>query len=309
MLERLAARPEHFPGALLLTGESPDRLESEGRRLAAILLCPGNDPERRCDSCRRVASALHPDLLLVAPEGPQIRVDRIRDAVAFGTGRPYESARRVAVVTRADKLGLEAGNALLKSLEEPGRSFHWILTTTRPEELLATIRSRCAVAPVASLSHAQRLAAWRSRGFSEQDAADLALLSGETEETAVSRLEQYRKWRFEILTALEAGFAGRNVAALILLAEALARTEGAESRLLAELLADAAVAASTSADFLRHRTVAGPTRDLARKVAAEALHRAALKAADLPADSRRGNRRLHYEALLLELYLSSPQSS
>lgn len=305
LLESLATRPEHVPGALLLTGDSACRLELEARHLAAILLCPGNDPERRCDSCRRVASTLHPDLLLVEPQGLQIRIDRIRDAIAFGGGRPYESARRVAVVTRVEKLGLEAGNALLKSLEEPGRSFHWILTTTRPEELLSTIRSRCVVAPIARLSRGERFAAWLSRGFSEQDAADLALLPDEIAEPVESRLEEYRKRRLEILCALEAGLASRNIPALILLAEALARTEGSESRLLAELLADAAVAATTSTHLLRHQAVAGPIREFARHVPAETLRRAALKAADCPADSRRGNRRLHFESLLLELYLTA----
>jgi hypothetical protein len=36
----------------------------------------------------------------------------------------------------------------------------------------------------------------------------------------------------------------------------------------------------------------------------DALARAALKAADVPADNRRGNKRLHYESLLLELIRS-----
>ena len=127
VLERLAGSPEQFPGALLLSGHSEAELERESRRLAARLLCPGDDPDATCGSCRRVDAGLHPDFLSVEPEGVQIRVDRVREALAFSAGRPYESARRVARILRADLLGIEAENALLKSLEEPGERFRWIL--------------------------------------------------------------------------------------------------------------------------------------------------------------------------------------
>src|SRR5262245_54792536 len=149
-----------FPGALLLTGARDGALAREATDLAAALLCPGDDPERRCDSCRRVAAGLHPDFFVVAPEGVQIRVDRVREAIVFAAGRPYEARRRVAAVLRAELLGAEAGNALLKSLEEPGSLFHWILTTSRPEALLPTIRSRCAVTRVEPPEAAERIARW-----------------------------------------------------------------------------------------------------------------------------------------------------
>jgi DNA polymerase-3 subunit delta' len=303
-IERLTGRPDRFPGAVMLCGPSEARLESEARRLAAILLCPGDDPERRCASCRRVASGLHPDLSWVEPEGVQIRVNRVREALAFGAGRPYESTRRVAVVARAEMLGLEAGNALLKSLEEPGAHFHWILATKRPEALAATIRSRCVAAVLDAASVEERRFAWRSRGFSEEDTEDLAALDPERPEEAGQLLEQYRKVRADILAALDAGFSRGELAALLLLAETLARQDERLSRLLGELLADAAMATSVSPDLLRHRALAGPIRDLARRLPPEALRRAALAAADAPRDSRSGNKRLHFEALLLQMYLA-----
>ncbi|HSS45742.1 MAG TPA: hypothetical protein VLO07_10405 [Thermoanaerobaculia bacterium] len=303
-LERLAARPERFPDAVLLWGPSQVRLESEAGRLAAILLCPGDDPDRRCASCRRVAAGLHPDLSRVEPEGVQIRVDRVREALAFGAGRPYESARRVAIVTRAEMLGPEAANALLKSLEEPGSHFRWILATRRPEALLSTVRSRCVAVAVAAASLAEREDTWRSRGFSEEDAQDLAVLDPESPEEVGAHLEQYRKSRADILVALDAGLSRGQLPALLLLAESLARQDERLSRLLAELLADATMVTSISADLLRHRAVAGPIRDLARHRPPEALRRAALAAADVPPDSRRGNKRLHFETLLIQLYLA-----
>lgn len=293
-----------LPGALLLTGPEEERLAREAMLLAASLLCPGEDPERRCESCRRVGAGLHPDLFPVEPEGVQIRIDRVREAIAFAAGRPYESARRVAVVLRAEQLGAEAGNALLKSLEEPGSRFHWILTTTQPEALLATIRSRCAVARVSPVSAAQRLEGWRAQGFSEEDAPDLAALERAGGQARPDLLQEFRQWRGLLLAALDSGLAGGSLPALVMLAEALAKAEKARAHVLAELLADAAAAGVVPAELLRHRADAGALQKISRSVPREALRRAALRAADAPADKRRGNRRLHFESLLLELFLS-----
>jgi DNA polymerase III delta prime subunit len=304
MLERLAGRPERFPGALLLTGPSETLLATEARELAAGLLCagPDSDSEASRECRRRVAAGIHPDLLVVPVQGVQIRIDAVREGVAFGAGKPYEAARRVAILARAELLGLEASNALLKSLEEPGRHFHWILATTRAETLLPTIRSRCVAVPVAPESRPQRAAAWLARGFSEEDAAELAGLEPVSPQEAPALLETHRRWRDDVLTAIGEGVARRRIAPLLLLAESLANASPERARILAELLADAAVAAGTSSGPLRHRAVAGAIHDLARRRPPEALRRAALKAADVPADNRRGNKRLHYESVLLGLY-------
>ena len=303
-LANLASRPEGFPGALLLRGPSRARVESEALRLAEILLCPEDDPDRRCGSCRRVAAGLHPDLSRVEPEGVQIRVDRVREALVFGAGRPYESKRRVAIIAHAEMLGLDAANTLLKSLEEPGGHFHWILATTRPEALLSTIRSRCVAVTVAAASREERENTWRSRGFSEADARDLAVLEPENPEEAGPVLEEWRKLRTDLLLALDAGLSRGEILPLLLLAETAARLDESQGRLLAELLAEAAMAASVSPDFLRHRAVAGSIRELAGRRSPDAFRRAALAAADTPPDSRRGNKRFHYEALLIDLYLA-----
>jgi DNA polymerase III subunit delta' len=304
LLDRLARRAGSFPGSLLLSGSSEDRLDAEARRLAALLLCPEDHQDSECDSCRRVAKATHPDLFLVEPEGVQIKVDRVREALAFAAGKPYESARRVALVLRAEQLGVEGGNALLKSLEEPGTHLHWILTTARPEALLPTIRSRCVAAMVPALAPDEAAAIWKERGSSDEDAADLALFAREGEEEPQQKLAEFRELRERAVLALEAGLAGNRTAPLLLLAEELAAAEAPLPALLAQLLADAGVAAATSVERIRHRAVAGAIGEIARRRPPEAFIRAALSAADAPPDNRRGNRRLHFEALLLELLLA-----
>ena len=303
VLERLAGSPEQFPGALLLSGHSEGELERESRRLAARLLCPGDDPDASCSSCRRVGAGLHPDLLTVEPEGVQIRVDRVREALAFSAGRPYESARRVARILRADLLGIEAENALLKSLEEPGERFRWILTTARPELLLSTIRSRCTPAALPTPSLAARQRAWEARGFAHDDARDLVLFAADDEADPAGRLEQARVLRQTIVAALEEGLVAGRLPALVLAAEHLATLDRSEAKVLSELLADAALTAGAPpAEAIRHQAVGGRLAALARAVPHAALRDGALLAADPPPDNRKGNRRMHYERVLLELF-------
>jgi hypothetical protein len=317
LLESLADAPERFPAALLLTASSEARLEKESRRLAARLLCPGAgahaglEGERSaepCSSCRRVDAGIHPDFLTIEPEGVQIRVDRIREGLAFAAGRPYEGPRRVARILRADLLGLEAGNALLKALEEPGERVRWILTSTRPESLLATIRSRCARAALPEPGLAERQREWMGRGFSEEDARELVLFAAkeidETEDPGAA-LADGRGARQMILEALEEGLAGGRLVALVLLAERLGPRAEADGRLLAEILADSALVSGASrgvAEAVRHHAVAGRLAQLSRRVSASSLRDAAVAAADPPPDNRRGNRRYHYESLLLKLF-------
>jgi hypothetical protein len=309
VLEKLARTPERFPGALLLTGASETRLEAKSRELAARLLCPGDDPDAACGSCRRVREGIHPDFLSVEPEGVQIRVDRVREAIAFGAGRPYESARRVARILRADLLGVEGANALLKSLEEPGERFRWILSTTRPESLLPTIRSRAAAAALPSESRAEREKAWTERGFTEDEARDLATFFPENEDAdrgdPAERLAAGRESRQAVVAALEEGLSGGRAAALLVLADAAASPERGDARLLAEILADAALAAEGASGAIRHRAVAGKLAELARRLGPAAFREAAMSAADPPPDVRRGNRRLHFEKVLLGLWAAT----
>jgi hypothetical protein len=307
LLARLAEEPDRFPAALLLSGSSAERLETVSRRLAASLLCPGDDPDASCRSCRRALSGLHPDLFSVEPEGVQIRVDRVREALAFGAGRPYESPRRVARIVRGEMLGNEAGNALLKSLEEPGPRFRWILTTTKPEALLGTIRSRCTPVVLPAPDSAERLRLWQSRGFGEEDARDLLRFAADEEQDPAALLARGREFRQIALAALEEGLgSGRPVPLLLLAAELAPREEAARGHILAEILADAALAAAAPvSEAIRHGAVAGRLGAISRKVPAAALREAAVAAADPPADNRRGNRRLHYERVLLGLYAAA----
>lgn len=96
-----------------------------------------------CPSCRKIDAGIHPDFLLISPEGGQIRVEEIRsinDALSF---KAFEGRYKVVIVDDADTMNQYAANAFLKTLEEPPESSLITLISSNPYRLPDTIRSRC----------------------------------------------------------------------------------------------------------------------------------------------------------------------
>jgi DNA polymerase-3 subunit delta' len=96
-----------------------------------------------CPSCRKIDAGIHPDFLLVSPEGGQIRVEEIRaidDSLSFTA---FEGRYKIVIVDEADTMNQYAANAFLKTLEEPPESSLIILISSNPDRLPDTIRSRC----------------------------------------------------------------------------------------------------------------------------------------------------------------------
>ncbi|MDA3869994.1 MAG: DNA polymerase III subunit delta' [Gammaproteobacteria bacterium] len=148
---------QRLPHALLLYGEAGSGKSEFARSLAASLLCrqPADNGEAcgRCDACRLIAAQTHPDLSVLKPVPPEkskstrpvlnIRIDLIRRLTTKLTSTSQFEGYRVAIIQNADRLLLQAANALLKTLEEPGSQTLIILVTSRPYRLPITVRSRC----------------------------------------------------------------------------------------------------------------------------------------------------------------------
>lgn len=139
---------ERLPHALLLAGPAGLGKQDFALRLAAALLCAQPKAESacgRCHSCRLLAAGTHPDLTLVMPEEDRrgIVIDQIRGLGAYLALRPHTAARKVAILSPADSMNLNAANSLLKILEEPPLGSVLLLVASQPARLPATIRSRC----------------------------------------------------------------------------------------------------------------------------------------------------------------------
>ncbi|MGH9257418.1 MAG: ATP-binding protein, partial [Vicinamibacterales bacterium] len=109
-----------------------------------------------CVSCRRIARAVHADVMLLAPgESGTIKVDQVREAIERTGFRPFEGRRRVVIVDQADAMVPAAQNALLKTLEEPPSGSVFILISAIPDSLLPTVRSRCPLLRFGALTVAE----------------------------------------------------------------------------------------------------------------------------------------------------------
>lgn len=132
--------------AYLLHGPAGAGKRAVARAFAAELLAQAAAEADAADTRRRALldPSPHPDLVWVAPEGLQHRVEEIRDRVIrMSSRRPFEGGRRVFVIEQAEAMRDEAQNALLKTLEEPPDFVHLILISQAIEEVLPTVRSRC----------------------------------------------------------------------------------------------------------------------------------------------------------------------
>ena len=115
--------------------------------IASLVMCqnPAAAPCGRCPGCHRVATAQHPDLLVLQPEeeSTQIKIEQIRGLSEELALTAHQGAYKVGVITPADTLNRFAANALLKTLEEPPARTLLLLVVTQPSRLPATILSRC----------------------------------------------------------------------------------------------------------------------------------------------------------------------
>jgi DNA polymerase-3 subunit delta' len=87
----------------------------------------------------------HPDFTLVEPDDPgrPIRIDRIRKLNEFAHKTAQQGGRRVIIINPAEAMNINAANALLKCLEEPGDDTLFLLVSARAGDMLPTIKSRC----------------------------------------------------------------------------------------------------------------------------------------------------------------------
>ncbi len=148
LIER-AIESEQPPHALLLVGPERVGKTTLALDLAAGLLCLAPDPQARpcrvCAACRKVAHGNHPDLHLLAPEGAgqQIRVGQVQALATDLALLPLEGRFRIAVIESAQRMNVDAQNALLKTLEEPPAAVVLVLAADDSSTLLPTVVSRC----------------------------------------------------------------------------------------------------------------------------------------------------------------------
>lgn len=138
-----AASRDRLAPTLVFSGPSGIGKKLAALALAQALVCEKSrdDACGECGSCLRIEKRQSESLLVVEPDGAQIKIEQARDVLQFISLRSLGRSR-VIVIDQAHLLGPQAANALLKSLEEPPNGTFFILVTPLASAILPTIRSR-----------------------------------------------------------------------------------------------------------------------------------------------------------------------
>ncbi len=135
--------------AYMINGERSSGKEFIAKVFAQALQCEaeGVDPCNECHSCRQANSGNQPDIIRVMHEKPAtIGVEDIRTGINDNILiKPYASKWKIYIINEAEKMTVQAQNALLKTLEEPPAYAVIMLLTSNLEAMLPTIVSRCVV--------------------------------------------------------------------------------------------------------------------------------------------------------------------
>ena len=133
--------------AYIFNGEKGTGKKTLADAFAMTLQCTGEGehPCGECHSCRQAMSGNHPDIIYVRHEKPaSIGVEDIRNQLTGDIQiRPYNGKYKIYMIADAEKMTVQAQNAILKTIEEPPAYAVIILMTANDQIFLDTIRSRC----------------------------------------------------------------------------------------------------------------------------------------------------------------------
>ncbi|WP_447979787.1 DNA polymerase III subunit delta' [Candidatus Nitrospira bockiana] len=310
-LLRAAVARDRVAHAYLFYGE-----DAIGKRLMAVRFAQALNCEAAeagcgtCRSCRQIESYTHPDALLIEPDreqaNPQVKIEQIREIEQQIIYRPLIGRFKVVVIDEADRMTLGAANALLKTLEEPPAHSVFILISSKPFALPATITSRCQglrfVPPARTQVEAALIV---QRSLSPADAALLALYTqdrlGLALQTDITHLrqtqEEYRK--------LLAPATLRSVTAVFNAAEALAKSGRAPEAFdwIAQWLRDLLlISVGSDPDALLNRGSAPDLAETAERISQETLLELLTEVDAIQRSANRNvNPQLALETLLLRL--------
>ena len=131
--------------AYLFCGPRGTGKTSTGRILAKAANCLNpaqGEPCNACDMCQAIKEGSAPDIIEIDAASNR-GIDEIRNLREKVTYSPNLARYKVYIIDEVHMITKEASNAFLKTLEEPPPHAIFILATTEPHKVLATILSRC----------------------------------------------------------------------------------------------------------------------------------------------------------------------
>ena len=141
---------DNLSHSIMLVGSAGIGKSLVARTLAHAIVCEGSKPFsslKGCGSCKHClmfGAGTHPDIYFVeGQEKENNTVLYVRELLAKLQLKSFAGGARVVVFNDAERLSLQALNALLKTLEEPLPNTYFILIVSNSAQMPATILSRC----------------------------------------------------------------------------------------------------------------------------------------------------------------------
>ena len=125
----------------------------------------GQDSCGACPSCKGLEDKNHPDLAVIAPVKSVIQIEQIRAAKDLVGFKAAQCEYRAVLIDDADRMNVQASDALLKLLEEPVAGTLLILIASNIHAISDTIRSRCQRIDFWGLSASDTLKVLKLRGI------------------------------------------------------------------------------------------------------------------------------------------------
>ena len=137
-------REGQFSHAYLFSGSRGTGKTSTAKIFARAVNCQNSTEGEPCGACPACeASAVETTDIVEIDAASNNGVDNVRDLIEQAQYAPMQLSHRVFIIDEVHMLSTAAFNALLKTLEEPPAHILFVLATTEPQKLPATIISRC----------------------------------------------------------------------------------------------------------------------------------------------------------------------
>jgi DNA polymerase III subunit delta' len=224
---RRALESGRLAHAYLITGPRSVGKRTFALEIAQALNCQAAEiadrPDHTCQHCRLIQRGVHPDVRMVrrAPERRMISMrpsstpgpprdysDNVQFIQADAQLRPVMGRAKVYIIVNAEELAEDAGNRLLKTIEEPPPFVVFLLTAVERGAVLPTVASRCQEVRLRPAPRAALAQALIASGTAPERAQQLAALAGGRQGWAVSAardtalFEQQQTYARQLVDAL-----------------------------------------------------------------------------------------------------------
>lgn len=131
--------------AFLLGTNNIEETKNDVLDIIKYINCKDEKINCSCSICRSIERETSPDVIIIKPEGKEIKKDDILNLVYRFNMKPLVNEYSVYVIVNAEKLNNTSANKILKFLEEPEGKIIGFFITDNINSIIPTIKSRCSI--------------------------------------------------------------------------------------------------------------------------------------------------------------------